>query len=204
MIASGLKIYRVVAVLLVIAIATVAVDRFIPESPAIVDGSEGAAEEKLDCLVSVHSLAEVEPAPADGSIAVLAFINLSNEPVAESFGDSISEQVLVLLAHTNDLQVTSRSSAFAFKDQNLHTHQLRHELNVANIVEGSVHFSEGQIRITAQLIDTGSDRILWAETYDRPLVDVLILQGQIAAQITQAVQTTLHTAESKPDLIGPA
>jgi TolB-like protein len=204
MINSGLKINKVVAVLLVIAIATVAADRLLPESSAIVDGSEGAADKELNCLVSVQSMTEGEPVPADRSIAVLSFMNFSDEPGAESFGDSISEQVLIHLAHTKDLQVTSRSSAFAFKDQNLNTGQLRQALNVANLVEGSVHYSEGQIRITAQLIDTSSDRILWSETYDRPLVNVLILQGQIAAEIVKAVKTVLHTGEPVPDVISPS
>lgn len=183
---SGIKIDKVVAVLLVIAIAAVVVDRLVPESVAPSLGLKAAADRKPpDGPAPAQSVAEV------GSIAVLSFINVGDEPGAESFGDGISEQVLTLLAHTHELKVTSRSSSFALTGQNLNTHQLGDALDVANLVEGSVHYFDGQIRITAQLVDTACDRILWSETYDSPLINELIVQGHIAAEIAAAVKTTL-------------
>ena len=80
-----------------------------------------------------------------------------------------------------------------FRGQNLSTLHLGQALDVANLVEGSVQYFDGQIRITAQLVDTASDRILWSETYDRPLANLLNVQSQIAAEIAAAVKKTLLT-----------
>ena len=193
MIASGIKIQKVVIVLLVLTIVIVVLDRLVPETSAIDIGSEGGAGKNSDGVASAQSVTEGPPVPADRSIAILSFINVSYEPVNESFGDSISEQVLNLLARTHELQVTSRTSAFTYKDKNLTTRQLGQALNVANLLEGSVHYFDDQVRITTQLINTSSDRILWSETYDKPLLSVLVVQDQIAAEIVAAIKATLLT-----------
>lgn len=193
-IASGIKIDRVIVVLLMVAISAVAFDRLVPETMAVNLGDEGEAGGKSrDGLISAQSVHEGAPVPEDGSIAVLSFTTFGDEPGTESYGDSVSEQVLNLLAHTQDLKVRSRSSSFVFRGQNLSTLQLGQALDVANLVEGSVHYFDGQIRITAQLVDTASDRILWSETYDRPLANLLHVQSQIAAEIAAAVKKTLLT-----------
>jgi TolB-like protein len=148
-------------------------------------GDEGEAGGKSrDGLISAQSVHEGAPVPEDGSIAVLSFTTFGDEPGTESYGDSVSEQVLNLLAHTQDLKVRSRSSSFVFRGQNLSTLQLGQALDVANLVEGSVHYFDGQIRITAQLVDTASDRML---------ANLLHVQSQIAAEIAAAVKKTLLT-----------
>lgn len=195
MISSGLKINKVVAVLLVIAISTVALDRLLPETAALDNGREGGADHILDSLAKSPSGTDGPPRPADRTIAVLSFINVSDGPGAESFGDSIAEQILNLLVHVDELRVTSRSSAFAFKDLKVSTQQIGQSLNVAYVLEGSVHFFDGQIRITAELIDTSSDQIVWSEVYDRPLVNVLVVQQEIGVEIVCAVKAVLLTSE---------
>ena len=193
MISSGIKINKVIAVLLVIAISAVALDRFVPETAALDNGREGRANHILDSLAKPPSGADGPPRPADRSIAVLSFINVSDGPGAESFGDSIAEQILNLLVQIDELRVTSRSSAFALKDQKVSARQMGLSLNAAYVLEGSVHYFDGQIRITAELIDTSSDRILWSEVLNRPLVDILVVQEEIAAEIVCGVKATLLT-----------
>ncbi len=133
------------------------------------------------------------PLPTGRSIAVLSFMDLSNGPGAESLGDGIAEQVLNLLAKKDELQVTSRSSSFAYKGQRANMRQMGQALNVANILEGSVHYFDGHVRVTAELVDTKSDRVLWSETYDRSMVNVLVVQQEIAADIACAVEAALLT-----------
>ena len=193
MITSGIKINKVIAVLLVIAIGTVAVDRLVPETVARANGGADGADQSLDSLANGPTVTVGPPLPTDLSIAVLSFINVSDGPGAESFGDSIAEQVMNLLADIKDLRVTSRSSAFAYRDEELNARQMGQALNVANILEGSFHYFDDQVRITAELIDTRSDRILWSAAYDRPLANVLVVQDEIAAKIVDAVKETLLT-----------
>lgn len=200
MIASGIKINKVIAVLLAIAIGAVAVDRLIPENVAPGSYLEGGPDKNSVSLEKALQVNEVLPLPLDRSIAVLSFVNLSDGPGAESFGDSIAEQVMNLLAHVNEFRVTSRSSAFAYKNQNLDSRQIGKALNVANILEGSFNYVDSQIRITTELIETSSDRILWSETYDRPLVNTLSVQDEIAAEIVGAVKATLLAGGSPVEM----
>jgi len=125
------------------------------------------------------------------SIAVLPFVNMSDDPDNEYFADGISEEILNLLANVPELRVTSRSSAFSFKGQNVDIPTMAATLKVAHVLEGSVRKDEKQLRITAQLIDVDSDTHLWSETYDRELMNVFAIQDEIAAAVVDALQITL-------------
>jgi tetratricopeptide (TPR) repeat protein len=89
------------------------------------------------------------------------------------------------------LRVTSRSSAFSFKEQNLDVPTMAARLNVAHVLEGSVRKSGNQLRITAQLIEAGTDTHLWSQTYDRQLADIFAVQDEIAAAVVDALKITL-------------
>jgi TolB-like protein len=116
---------------------------------------------------------------------------MSSDPEQEYFSDGISEDILNLLAHVPDLRVTSRSSAFSFKGQNLDVPTMAAKLNVAHVLEGSVRKSGNQLRIVAQLIDVKSDTHLWSQTYDRELKGVFAIQDEIAAAVVSALKITL-------------
>ena len=131
------------------------------------------------------------------SIAVLPFVNMSDDPNNEYFSDGISEEILNLLANIPELRVTSRSSAFSFKGQNVDIPTMATRLNVAHVLEGSVRKSGDQLRITAQLIEVVSDTHLWSETYDRRLENVFAIQDEIAAAVVDALQITLLGKEPK-------
>jgi serine/threonine-protein kinase len=128
---------------------------------------------------------------AHESIAVLPFVNMSDDPGNEYFSDGISEELLNLLAKIPELRVTSRSSAFSFKGQNLTIVEIAARLNVANILEGSVRKAGNEVRITAQLIDARSDTHLWSYTWDRTLEDVFKIQDEIASEVVAQLRIKL-------------
>jgi serine/threonine protein kinase/lipoprotein NlpI len=133
---------------------------------------------------------EYPPSSDDKSIAVLPFLNMSDAS-NEYFSDGISEELLGLLAKIPELRVISRTSAFSYKGKELKAAQIAEELNVANILEGSVRMSGNQVRITAQLIDARSDTNLWSDSYDRTLDDVFAVQDEIAAAVVEQMKVKL-------------
>jgi TolB-like protein/cytochrome c-type biogenesis protein CcmH/NrfG len=132
------------------------------------------------------------PALAEGkSIAVLPFLNMSDDPSNEYFSDGISEELLNLLVKIPELRVVSRSSAFSFKGKDMEIPEIAERLHVAHILEGSVRKAGDRVRITAQLIEAGSDSHLWSETYDRTLDDIFAIQEEIAADVVAQLKGTL-------------
>jgi len=145
-----------------------------------------------------RTLEESEPSTdKDGfsSVAVLPFLNLSNDPDNEYFSDGMSEELLNLLCKLPQLTVASRTSSFSFKGKDVDMGTVAKQLGVDVILEGSVRRSGDRVRITAQLIDGGSDRHLWSETYDRELKDVFVVQNEIASNIVHALELSLTPAQ---------
>jgi TolB-like protein len=129
------------------------------------------------------------------SIAVLPFVNMSSDAEQEYFSDGISEEILNALAKVKELQVTGRTSSFAFKGQNQDLRQIGEALGVENILEGSVRKSGNTVRITAQLIRVDNGFHLWSETYDRELDNIFAIQDEIANNILQQLKATLLEGE---------
>ena len=129
------------------------------------------------------------------SIAVLPFANLSNDPDQEYFADGIAGDLLMALSRYRWLMVIARSSSFSYRGSSPDMRQVGRELGVRHVVEGSVRKSGNGIRISAQLIDCGSGKYVWAERYDRDLADVLQLQDEMALTIAGAIEPELSKAE---------
>jgi TolB-like protein/Tfp pilus assembly protein PilF len=129
--------------------------------------------------------------PTDLSIAVLPFENMSSNPEQEYFSDGISEEILNLLAQIPELRVTSRSSAFSFKGENVDIRTIAEQLEVAHVLEGSVRQSDNRVRITAQLIDTKTDAHMWSKTYDRSMDEIFAIQDDIAAAVVAQLKISL-------------
>jgi adenylate cyclase len=127
------------------------------------------------------------------SIAVLPFVNMSDDAANEFFADGISEELLNVLVKVDGIGVASRTSSFAYKGREVGAATIASELGVNHILEGSVRKSGNRVRITAQLIDAVNDRHLWSETYDRELTDIFQIQDEIANAIVQALRGTLGT-----------
>jgi TolB-like protein len=131
-------------------------------------------------------------AVVDRSIAVLPFENFSAASDQDHFADGLTEEVLNSLARIPDLQVTARTSAFAFKGKAEDLKAVGKALGVAHVLEGSVRRSGDQLRITTQLISTDTGFHLWSQTYDRHLTDIFAIQDDIARSVAGALQVTLR------------
>ena len=125
------------------------------------------------------------------SVAVLPFVNMSDDKDNEYFSDGLSEELLNLLAKIPQLHVAGRTSSFQFKGENQDLRQIGEMLNVANVLEGSVRQSGTRLRITAQLINAETGYHLWSETYDRELTDVFAIQDEIATNVVDALRLKL-------------
>jgi adenylate cyclase len=125
------------------------------------------------------------------SIAVLPFINISGDPEQEYFSDGMTEELIGALAKLEGLKVISRTSAFYFKGKDVKLRQVAEELEVDHVLEGSVRKAGNKLRISAQLIKVSDDTHLWAETYDRELEDVFIIQDEISQAIVQSLKIQL-------------
>jgi TolB-like protein/tetratricopeptide (TPR) repeat protein len=132
------------------------------------------------------------PLPVEeGTIAVLPFQNLSGDPEQDYFAAGITDDILTTLSRTAKLQVISRTSSMQYRGTDKPLRQIGAELGAAHLLEGSVRRHDGRVRITAQLIDSRTDRHIWAETFDRELLDVFEIQMEVAQRIAEALRVTL-------------
>ena len=131
------------------------------------------------------------------SVAVMPFLNLSNDPDNEYFSDGMSEELLNLLCKLPQLTVASRTSSFSFKGKDADIKTVAERLGVDVVLEGSVRRAGSKVRITSQLIDARADRHLWSETYDRELSDVFAVQDEIANNIVKALEIRLSPDQKR-------
>jgi TolB-like protein/Tfp pilus assembly protein PilF len=138
------------------------------------------------------------------SIAVLPFENLSDDKQNSFFADGVQDEILTNLARVADLKVISRTSVMQYKSaatRNLR--EIGQSLGVAHVLEGSVQRAANKVRVNAQLIDARNDAHLWAQTYDRDLADVFVIQSEIAEAIAQQLQAHL-SANEKAEIAKPS
>ena len=139
--------------------------------------------------------------PPSNRLAVLPFVNLSGDPENEYFSDGITEELLNSLTKVEGLQVTSRTSAFAFKGKLDDIREIAVKLNVDKILEGSVRKASNRVRITAQLINAADGYNVWSENYDRDLTDIFQVQDEISNIIANRLRENLSLAEKKEHLV---
>jgi adenylate cyclase len=174
---------RAIMIVLAVALGYFAFDKFVLSESRETAIAEAAFEEgRSEAVIDAYG---------DRSIAVLAFEDMSPDKDQEYMSDGIAEEILNLLAKVPDLRVISRSSAFSFKGKDLPIPEIAAQLSAAYVLEGSVRKAGDQIRITAQLIEAGSDTHRWSETYDRKLENVFDIQDDIAAQVVEELKSTL-------------
>jgi TolB-like protein/Flp pilus assembly protein TadD len=138
------------------------------------------------------------------SIAVLPFVNMSADPENEYFSDGITEEILNALVKVEGLQVTSRTSSFAFKNKILDAREIAKQLNVNTILEGSVRKAGNKVRVTAQLINSADGFHIWSDVYDRKLEDIFEVQDEIASKIANTLREKLTGKEKKEHLVTTA
>jgi TolB-like protein/Flp pilus assembly protein TadD len=132
------------------------------------------------------------------SIAVLPFVNMSDDRGNEYFSDGLTEELLNLLARIPELKVIARTSSFAYKGKEAKISDIARELQVANVLEGSVRKSGDRVRITAQLIRTSDSTHVWSQSYDRTVQDIFAVQDEIAGEVVDSLKVKLLGADRKP------
>jgi TolB-like protein/DNA-binding winged helix-turn-helix (wHTH) protein/Flp pilus assembly protein TadD len=150
-------------------------------------------------LMARHFWPPRNPSPQRAMLAVLPFINLSGDPHEDYFADGLTEEMIAQLGQLQPAQlgVIARTSTARYKDTKEAVAQIARELGVGYLLEGSVRRGGDRVRVTAQLIQAAEQTHLWAETYERPLTDVLSIQREIAEKITHSLSIQLlHAATS--------
>jgi serine/threonine-protein kinase len=135
-----------------------------------------------------------KPAPAEKSIAVLPFENLSNDKEDAAFADGVQDDILTKLARIADLKLISRTSVMQYRG-NQNTHEIGDALRVSHVLEGSVRKTGAWLHINAQLIDTRTDTHVWVEQYDRDLKDMFAIQSEIAQKVAERLHAKISAAE---------
>ena len=138
------------------------------------------------------------------SVAVLPLRNLSGEADQDYFSDGMTDALITSLAKQDGVRVISFISAMAYKSVNRPIAEIARELNVTHVIEGAVLRSGNRIRITAQLVDAANDRHLWAESYERDVVDVLVIQDEVVRQIVSSLKGQIVPAKNKSPKGTPA
>jgi adenylate cyclase len=133
--------------------------------------------------------------PDKPSLAVLPFTNMSGDPEQEFVSDGIAEDVISALSHYPSLFVIARNSTFTYKGRAVDVKQVGRELGVRYVLEGGVRKAGNRIRVTAQLIEAGTGNHVWADRYDRDLVDIFAVQDEITQALTTALTPAIADAE---------
>ena len=132
----------------------------------------------------------------DKSIAVLPFENLSKDDENAYFAGGVQDEILSDLAKVADVKVISRTSVMLYKAGNpRNLREIGQQLGVANVLEGSVQRAGNRVRVNAQLVDTRTDKHLWAQSYDRDLADVFAIQSEIAQKIVDQLEAKISPRE---------
>ena len=180
---TGQRLDRIIIGVLVIAIGMLLVDKF------FLAGVPQAQTEQIVATSEIPAAASEEDETP--SIAVLPFVNMSDDKSSAYFSDGLADTMLHMLAQVSEIRVAARTSSFQFRDQAMDISKIGEQLNVATVLEGSVQRAGDKIRVTAQLIDVENGFHLWSGNFDRDLVDVFAIQDEIANEVVGALKVSL-------------
>ena len=157
--------------------------------------------EPIEVYKMVMPWDRVEPAQQERAdkkrIAVLPFTNLSSDPEEGYFADGMTEELITSLSGVRQLTVIARTSVMGYKGATKKVREIGTELGVGSVLEGSVRKAGSRVRITAQLIDVGTEGHLWAQNYDRQLEDVFAIQSEIAEKVAGELRIRLVDEEKR-------
>jgi adenylate cyclase len=161
-------------------------------------GLEIAPEDRpADAVNAAHETITVSSFDSRPAIAVLPFVNISNDVDNDYFCDGLAEELLNALSKIESLHVAARTSAFYFKDKQTDIREIGKKLNVSTVLEGSVRKSGSRVRINVQLVNVADGYHLWSEKYDRQLADIFDIQDEISLAIVDALKLKLLGSEQK-------
>jgi TolB-like protein/class 3 adenylate cyclase len=139
--------------------------------------------------------ASIPPAAPEKSIAVLPFENLSRDPDNAFFAQGIQDEIITTLSRISGLRVISRTSTAHYNSAPENLAEIAHQLRVSHVLEGSVQKAGDQVHINVQLIQAETDAHLWAQSYDRKLIDIFSVEAEVAKTIADSLRTTLSPQE---------
>jgi len=137
------------------------------------------------------------PAPRQKSIAVLPFLDLTEGMKEEEFADGMTEELIDKLSKVPGLQVPPPTSSFYFKGKQESIGDVARSLGVAYVLDGSVRKAGPRLRVAARLIRADSGYVVWSESYDRPLGDILMVQDDIAGEVAKALKASIEAGPSR-------
>ena len=159
-----------------------------------VAGSDGAAVSAPS--VSANNEPETK-ASKPPTIAVLPFLNLSNDPEQDYFADGISEDIISNLSSWRTFPVISRNSSFSYRSTDKKSSEIAAELDARYMVEGSVRKGGNKVRVTVSLLDAVEDKQIWSQRWDRLLDDIFEVQDEISQSVASIIAPALKTQEQK-------
>jgi len=137
-------------------------------------------------------------AQPEKSIAVLPFLDLTEGMKEEEFADGMTEELIDKLSKIPGLRVPAPTSSFYFKGKQIPVADIARTLGVAYVLDGSVRKSGARVRIAARLVRADSGYVVWSETYDRPFDDILMVQDDIAGEVTKALKASIEGSHASP------
>jgi len=131
------------------------------------------------------------------SIAVLPFLDLTDGMKEEEFADGMTEELIDKLSKIPDFRVPAATASFYFKGKQVPLADIARALGVAYVLDGSVRKSGARLRIAARLVRAENGYVIWSETYDRPLVDKLLVQEDIAGEVAKALRASIESSAGR-------
>lgn len=192
---TGKKLDKMIIVVLAAALTFFGFDKFVLQPARNAELAEHARQAGRSAAIAEEY--------GDKSIAVLPFVDMSQAQDQQYLSDGLAEELLNLLAQVPELRVASRSSTFNLRDSGLSVPEMAAKLGVVHVLEGSVRFAGDQLRVTAQLIDAGSDTHLWSQTYDRQFENVFAIQDDIAANVVEELKVTILGDTPQTEEVNP-
>ena len=132
------------------------------------------------------------PALKQKSVAVLPFLDLTEGMRNEEFADGMTEELIDRLSKVAGLHVPSATASFFFKNKRVALGEMAKSLAVAYVVDGSIRKSGARLRVAARLVRAENGFVLWSDTYDRPVGDLLMVQDDIAGEVTKALAASIE------------
>jgi TolB-like protein len=148
--------------------------------------------------VANHTPAAAASSLPQNSVAVLPLLDLTEGMKEEEFADGMTEELIDKLSKIPGLRVPPPTSSFYFKGKQITVAEVSKALGVAYVLDGSVRKSGLQLRVAARLIRADSGYVVWSETYDRPLHDILMVQDDIAGEVTKALRPSIENKPNEP------
>lgn len=144
-------------------------------------------------VFGVAALLKTRGAPVpEKSLAVLPFVDLSEDMAHEEFADGLSEELIDRLNRVAGLRVPAPASSFFYKNKQVPVEEVGRALSVAYVLDGSVRKSGERVRIAVRLMRAGDASVVWSESYERPWTDILALQDDVAGEVTKALEAALN------------